>query len=556
MSPEDAKRLLETASRDPVFKAREQFGFWPWSKQREILWSVRRNGRTAVPAAHGLGKTATAAIAVLDFISEGPCRVVTTAPIWSQVEDLLWREIATAYGRARIPIGGELLKTRLEIAPDWFAVGFSTDEPERFAGHHAPRLLLVVDEASGVGEPIYNASKGFLTASDKARVLLIGNPTRATGTFFRACREGSNYHVIRMSAYDSPNVTGEKVPKHVRDALPTLQWIEEMKEEWGEDSAEFRIRVLGQFAVTIGRPYFDHKQLDGAYELAADPIHVGRIHGEPVQGAQLRFVPSDHANVAIFELPHPDQRYAIFADVAGHGIAVEEEEARPADRRSDASSATVISLDTGRIVAEFHERLGEEEYALELVRLGWLYRQAEIAVENTGGYGALTIGTMLRRYRYRKLFRRESVDKATQRRSSTYGWDTSSTVRPAMLNALRQLLKEHPEAIRSRDLLDEMRTFVWNDRGTKAEAQRGTHDDRVLSAAGAALLRQIRTTSTAPPITATKPRQALSARAAESVIGAPGTAPSTIRGKRRHLTVSKRAQEGAITTLSHRVGAR
>ena len=546
MTENDVARVWARASRDPVFKAREVFGWWPWSKQREILWSVRNHPRTAVPSAHGLGKTATAARCVLDFATEGPCRVITTAPIWSQVEELLWAEIGVAYRDSKIPIGGELLKTKLTFDRDWFAVGFSTDEAERFAGHHAPRLLLVVDEASGVDEKIYVAAKGFLTASAGARVLLIGNPTRPAGTFYRACREQSPYNVIQMSAYDSPNITGEKVPPEVAAALPTMQWIEEMEEEYGRDSPEFRVRVMGQFATTIGRTYFNTRHIDTADELATDPIHTGKIVGDPIRGSrgQVRFVPVlafNDPTTVLYELRNDDHKYVIFADVAGAGIPLDEEEMRPTDKRDDASCATVLDLDTGRIVAVFHARLTEEAYALELARLGYLYGEAEIAVEATGGYGQLTIGNLLRTYRYPRLFRREKVDSMTGRKSSVYGWDTSTTTRPAMLNALRQAMQTNPAAIRSRDLLDEMRVFVWNSRGTKAQAQSGSHDDRVMSAAGACLLREIRSLTTIKT-PASKPRASLSARAVRGFDQqAAEQAPIILR--KRTLTVSQRATQ-------------
>jgi hypothetical protein len=544
MESDEVARIWARASRDPVFKAREVFDWWPWSKQREILWSVRNHARTAVPSAHGLGKTATAARCVLDFVTEGPCRVITTAPIWSQVEELLWAEIGVAYRDSKIPIGGELLKTKLTFDRDWFAVGFSTDEAERFAGHHAPRLLLVVDEASGVSEAIYIAAKGFLTASQGARVLLIGNPTRPAGTFFRACREQSPYNVIQMSAYDSPNITGEKVPAAVAAALPTMQWIEEMEEEYGRDSPEFRVRVMGQFATTLGRTFFNQQHIDTADELARDPLYTGRLTGDPTRGSRdnVRFLHGlADPSVTLYELRNDDHRYVIFADVAGAGIPVDEEEMRPTDKRDDASCATVLDLDTGNIVAVFHARLTEEKYALELARLGYLYNEAEIAVEATGGYGQLTIGNLLRTYRYPKLFRREKVDTMTGRKSSVYGWDTSTTTRPAMLNALRQAMQTNPAGIRSRDLLDEMRVFVWNDRGTKASAQSGSHDDRVLSAAGAHLLREIRSLTTIKsPIT--KPKAPLSARAVDGYSSRDAEPPPIIQRKRR-LTVAQRATQ-------------
>jgi phage terminase large subunit len=73
--------------------------------------------------------------------------VITTAPTFAQVEQLLWREIRGRHAPPAYPYGGKLTNTKLELADDWFAIGLSTNEPERFQGHHARRLLLVVDEA-------------------------------------------------------------------------------------------------------------------------------------------------------------------------------------------------------------------------------------------------------------------------------------------------------------------------------------------------------------------------------------------------------------------------
>jgi hypothetical protein len=511
-----------------------------------------------------------AATVAADYVTEGPCRIITTAPIWSQVKDLLWAEIAVRHRDAKLPLGGKLDLTRWTFGPDHFAVGFSTDEPEQFAGHHSPRLLLIVDEASGVDERIYNASKGFLTAaSTHTRVLLIGNPTKPAGTFYRACRAGSPYNVIHMSAYDSPNVTGEAVPKAVARALTSKQWIEEMREEHGEDSAEFRIRVLGQFAATLGRAFFNVAHLEVADQACVDPIHAGKLVGEPMRGggSKIRLLEQFmDISTVIFETRDPDHQYAIFADVAGGGIPVDEQEARPAGKKDDYSAAVVIDLDSGNVVATYHGQCDEEEYARHLACLGWLYGEAEIAVESTGGYGQLCIGTLVRKYRYRKMFRREKIDSTTGRKGHVYGWDTNSHTRPAMLNAGKQLFKNQPESVRSRDIIDEARTFIWNDRGTRAEAQSGSHDDRIMAFCGAALLRQLRTRATIvvnesrqkPPLSAravtaaTQPR-----RDATRIVGGTDTfrrpegdlsGGAPIMRPKRRLTVSQRTQAAAIET--------
>ena len=174
-------------------------------------------------------------------------RVVTTAPTFSQVRDLLWSEINAAVGKAPEGLFPPCDATRLTISRSWFAVGLSTDRPERFQGHHAENLLLVVDEASGVHEDIYEAAEGFLT-SPNARVLLIGNPTQTSGTFYRAFHSESHlYNTIHISAWDTPNVTGEEVPDPARKALVSPDWVEQRKQQWGEGSPLYDVRVLGNF---------------------------------------------------------------------------------------------------------------------------------------------------------------------------------------------------------------------------------------------------------------------------------------------------------------------
>src|ERR1035441_7543423 len=158
---------------DPAKFCRQELSFAPGGKQREILEAVRDHPRVTVRSCHGVGKTAVAARAVLWFLATHEnSRVITTAPTWSQVEQLLWREIRSAVATAHANGTGKMFPpsqvAKLELSNRWFALGLSTNEPERFQGHHSNHLLLVVDEASGVDERIFQAAEGFLTAEGGA----------------------------------------------------------------------------------------------------------------------------------------------------------------------------------------------------------------------------------------------------------------------------------------------------------------------------------------------------------------------------------------------------
>lgn len=260
---------------NPVGYAREILRFEAWSKQQEILEAVRDHPRVAVRSSHGPGKTATAAQVALWFLRVFTnSRVITTAPTWAQVEQLLWREIRAGVARATRDEFPTASATKLELGVEWFAIGLSTNEPERFQGHHADHLLLVVDEASGVDEKIYEAAEGFLTA-EGAHILLVGNPTRIGGQFHRAfTTERATWHTIHISTEDTPNYTDEVVSPEVARSLPRKGWAEEKAKAWGVGSPMYQVRVLGNFPSQAADTVIPLHEVEAAQqrELPADPM--------------------------------------------------------------------------------------------------------------------------------------------------------------------------------------------------------------------------------------------------------------------------------------------
>ncbi len=169
---------------DPIEFSRLAFGHDHWGLQAKILESIAKNRRTAVKACHSSGKTFCAADAVLWWITTHPDGIaVTTAPTWMQVKRLLWGEIrkSVAVSTIRYPTP---LKTRLDLGPNRYALGLSTNEGVRFQGWHG-KILVVIDEAPGVRPEIYEAIEGIRAGGD-VRVLALGNPIIASGPFYDA----------------------------------------------------------------------------------------------------------------------------------------------------------------------------------------------------------------------------------------------------------------------------------------------------------------------------------------------------------------------------------
>lgn len=259
--PKEMEVLFTKAYSDPPFFVENVVGMTTlWEKQREIMESVRDNSRTIVRSCNGAGKTFTTANTVTWFLVTHPQSiVVSTAPTARQVRELLWQEINNIYKNSRYPLGGRCLNVNWTLGAKWFAVGLSTDDPNRFQGFHAEHILGVIDEAAGVDAPIWEGMDAILTSSG-ARLLAIGNPTEPSGRFFDAFASPL-YNKLHISAFDTPNFTENKITledirsgeweKKFRNliypALITPRWASERLAEWGEDSPAFQSRILGNF---------------------------------------------------------------------------------------------------------------------------------------------------------------------------------------------------------------------------------------------------------------------------------------------------------------------
>ena len=89
------RKIIDVYQKDPVVLVKSLFDIHLWSKQEEVLHSIWNNKRTAVKSGNTVGKSFTSALAAISFlIAHKPSKVITTAPTFLQVEEILWKEIA------------------------------------------------------------------------------------------------------------------------------------------------------------------------------------------------------------------------------------------------------------------------------------------------------------------------------------------------------------------------------------------------------------------------------------------------------------------------------
>ena len=187
-------------------------------------------------------------------------------------------------------------------------------------------------------------------------------------------------------------------------------------------------------------------------------------------------------SLTVWSDPEAMSGYVIGVDTAeglGHG---------------DYSCAQVLCVNTGEQVAVWHGHIAPDELAHEVFRLALWYRDALTCVESNN-HGLTTL-TVLRQLGYPRLFRKRSLNKVSDRVTQEYGWKTTRTSKPLMIDDLATALKNDELALRDKHTVAELRTFVRNERGSMSGSP---FDDRVMALA---LANQMRKYAHAPEFAA------------------------------------------------------
>lgn len=288
---------------NPTLWAKDRLGVVFYDKQTIASDSVVNNPATAIKAGHGVGKSFWAAILACWWVDTRPIEkvfVATTAPSAAQVSGILWREIRKAFsishklyaeylsavkagrdttGMVDHPLPGYITMDNKWRGPMGELLAQGRKPPDNkaedaFQGFHDGYVLAIGDEACGLSEAMIDGLDN-ITTNDNSRKVLIGNPTNPLSYFGKIFKTATGGWVLQtISVMDSPNFHGGgRCTCHIgeplglgmpADALANLtnqSFVDGKKLEYGEDSARYISRVLGEFAYDAGNSLFSEYDL-------------------------------------------------------------------------------------------------------------------------------------------------------------------------------------------------------------------------------------------------------------------------------------------------------
>ena len=243
---------------------------------------------------------------------------------------------------------------------------------------------------------------------------------------------------------------------------------------WGYDRAEINLikkrmnnptlfsQEYGNEFLSSGRPVFDPYMLR---EMRKGIWKLGEEYKQDGKTYKVKEV--DH--LRIYKEPEADGMYSVGVDVS-EGV-----------EGGDYSVATIWERSTGEEVAMFRGLIPPDRFADKLYDWGMKYNKALMVVE-INNHGLTTL-TCLKQKIYPSLyFRPKKIDSLGVSSSDKFGWKTTKVTRPLLIDEFAQACRDREVTIHSKELIDEMTVFIYDDNGNMVPQSRSYHDDEIFSA--------------------------------------------------------------------------
>jgi len=241
-----------------------------WSKQIEIIQSVREHRRTTVRGSAGAGKGHVAAALALWWMFAKRGFVVITGSQGDQVFDNFFSyELSQMWLPNKDRLGGELFRRALvptgmnvnNIGKERIGIkGVVSKNISHLTGSHGALIFCIIDEAQGVDDFVYDALRNNALGPND-RFLAIGNPLPpevGKDAFYKSFLEKSPWNKIVMPMSEHPNIIERRT---VIPGGPSIVSMDEARRDPGESSSWWRTYVLAEFPTATADALFADRHL-------------------------------------------------------------------------------------------------------------------------------------------------------------------------------------------------------------------------------------------------------------------------------------------------------
>lgn len=231
-------------------------GEGPTAYQNRVLDAFWQHGRYAVRGPRGMGKSCMAAwlilYAALYWESLGiDWKIVTTAAVYRQLKNYLWREVRKWAARLKwdaigLPKWGpQQLQQMAIVLANGDATAAAAANNDHIEGAHATAVLFLIDEAKAVPDSTFDSIEGTFMNADRSpharqMIFAISTPGGKSGRFADIHHDADG-----LEDWAHVHVT---LAEAVAEGQISQRVADQRKRQWGERSALYQNQILGEFS--------------------------------------------------------------------------------------------------------------------------------------------------------------------------------------------------------------------------------------------------------------------------------------------------------------------
>ena len=231
------------------------------------------------------------------------------------------------------------------------------------------------------------------------------------------------------------------------------------------DPYYYDVYCLGNWGV-LGKTIFDARAIAERLQHIPKAIKTGYFtyDYDGLRITNIKWINDENGYIKFYKDVDNTLKYCVGGDTAGEG--------------SDYFVGQVLS-NNGEQVAVLKHQMDADQYAKQMYCLGKYYNEALLAIEVN--FDSFPIRE-LERLGYWNMYIREQNDTFTGAIKKAHGFRTDMFTRPRIISQLVEIVRESTYLFNDKTTLEEMLTFVRNEKG-RAEAQQGAHDDMIMAIA-------------------------------------------------------------------------